>query len=107
MALEESIMESVTDTLRWQIEAKQRFVSIEVGWSKFLHYLNARNASDIRGVHRCEEIDGHLEWIDSIIDDPDANRENDEAISLEEFGRRDDVIEAFHIFAEHETLALP
>jgi hypothetical protein len=96
-------VEAVTGSLRKLVETKQRFTSVEAGWQRFLHYLHERMGADIDGVHR-RDMATHLGYIDGVIDDPVANRDESNLASLERFGRYDDVIAAFQKFRVAQML---
>jgi hypothetical protein len=96
-------MQSVNDRLRWLVDGKQRFVSIEAGWQRFLHYLDDRNGADIDSANRSEMLI-HQEYIDDVMDDPDTHRDKSKMSGVEAFGRYSDVIAAFETFCEAELL---
>ena len=101
-----TIMGSVSDMIRQQLEARRRFASTEEGWCRFLQYLEERSWSDITGTGRRAEMEDLLERLEGAIDDPEANGDDGLALELENLGKCPDVIEAFHRFAEHERLIL-
>ena len=96
-------MQSVADSIRCLAEKQQRYMSVEVGWQRFLHYLEARNGADLQEPHR-GEIAAILEYIDDVIEDGEGGGPASDAPDLEAFGRYDDVIAAFEKFRVHEQL---
>jgi hypothetical protein len=96
-------MESVNDRLRRLMETERRFVSVEAGWQRFLHYLHARHGADIDGVHRAELL-SLVVLIDDVLEEPDIRPDQRKFSSLEAFGRYDDVIAAFRKFCLDQNL---
>jgi hypothetical protein len=54
------------------VRHRGRFVSIEQGWSVFLHYLYDRQGRDIHGAPnvRFREITTHLDYVEDVPEDP-------------------------------------
>jgi hypothetical protein len=84
-------------------DTKQRFVSVEAGWQRFVDYLHARNAAYIDSGHRKEMLT-HRDYIDDVLNDRDTHRDKSKMSSLEAFGEYDDVISAFEKFCVEERL---
>jgi hypothetical protein len=94
-------MQPVNEMIERLVRNRGRFVGIEQGWGEFLHYLEARQGADIHGAPdvRFREITTRLDYVEEILEDP-GTRDADSDNGLAEFGRRQDVIEAFRGFLD-------
>lgn len=101
---------SVSEAMLWLAAGdERRFTGVEEAWGRFLDYLEARYGVDLAGLKKpnLAEIHDHLSYIESVIDDPVAHRDDGAAARLESFGQREDVIEAFERYRREQMLPSP